>query len=150
MTLKKAMFWVRIIAIVAAIVLPAYLTHIKNATRAEAQPLPCAASTECEVRGVDEWEHCHHVKDPPTPPQEILPQPQRDATSKTQDGFACLCIASACRWADKQAQACENTGGHYRPRDICPPCPPNAICEACFVGCQCPPGKSYDKTTGCQ
>ncbi|TAL33759.1 MAG: hypothetical protein EPN97_08980 [Alphaproteobacteria bacterium] len=148
MTLKKVMLWVRIVAIIAAIALPAYLTHIKHATKAEAQPLPCASLAECEVRGKDEWERCHHIKDPLTPEQQATSS--RDATSKTQDGYACLCIASACRWADKEAQACEKTGGHYRPRDICPPCPLNAVCEACFVGCQCPPEKSFDKTIGCQ
>lgn len=148
MTFKRIMLWVRIIAIIAAIAIPAYLSHIKHTRRAEAQPLTCASTSECEVRGKDEWERCHHVKDALTPEQQAATS--RDATSKTQDGYACLCIAATCRWADKQVQACENTGGRYSPRDICPVCPPNAVCEACFVGCQCPPGKSFDRTAGCR
>jgi hypothetical protein len=150
MTIKRVMFWVRVVAVVAAIALPAYLSHVKHATNVEARPPspPCSATAECEVRGKDEWESCHHVKDPLNLEQQSAVS--RDATSKTHDGYACLCMAFACRWADKEAQACQNTGGSYRPRDICPPCPPNAACEACFVGCQCPSGKSFDKTMGCQ
>jgi hypothetical protein len=151
--LKRVLFWVRIVAVIAAIALPAYISHVKHAAKPTTQvqqppTLACASTAECEVRGKDEWERCRHVKDPLTPEQQSAVA--GDATSKTQEGYACLCIASVCRWADKEAQACQNTGGQYRPRDICPPCPPNAACEACFVGCQCAPGKSFDKTAGCQ
>jgi hypothetical protein len=60
------------------------------------RPVPCAADADCEVRGIDEWERCHHVKDPPSSdPQGSA----GDATSRTQDGYLCVCVARRCDWA---------------------------------------------------
>jgi hypothetical protein len=122
-----------------------YLVQILGYQPPPPSPLICANSSECAVIGVDEREQCGHAKNAAVG----AVTPARDATSKTHDGYACLCMASECRWADKEAQNCQNTGGHYSPRDACPVCPPNAACEACFVGCQCPAGKTFDKIKGC-
>lgn len=52
--------------------------------------------------------------------------------------------------ASPAEQLCIKTGGHYSRREDCPKCPEKAVCEACFVGCQCQTGKKYDKTMGCK
>jgi len=44
---------------------------------------------------------------------------------------------------------CNDTGGVYYDLDDCPPCPKGAVCESCFVGCQCPQGKVWVDNVGC-
>jgi len=58
------------------------------------RPRPCAADTECQVRGVDEWERCDNVADPPSSGHG----PAGDATSRTQDGYVCRCFSRQCTW----------------------------------------------------
>jgi hypothetical protein len=58
------------------------------------RPRPCTADTECEVRGVDEWERCDNVADPPNSERG----PAADATSRTQDGYVCRCVSRQCTW----------------------------------------------------
>lgn len=58
------------------------------------RPRPCAADTECQVRGVDEWERCDNVADPPRSGHG----PAGDATSRTQDGYVCRCVSRQCTW----------------------------------------------------
>lgn len=138
--------WIKIIAIICAIAIPAFVS-----LRAKDQPptpVACAADQECELRGRDEWERCHHVKDPLTPEQKA--PLSRDATSKTHDGYACLCVAKACEWAGKDYQSCLKTGGTFKTLKECPPCPDGMMCKPCDTGCKCPEGKSFDLSNGCQ
>jgi len=44
---------------------------------------------------------------------------------------------------------CNDTGGVYYDLNDCPPCPKGAVCESCFVGCQCSKGKVWVDNVGC-
>src|SRR5437868_3028272 len=89
--------------ILVAVLLGVYFAWQQTRHDPVATPSPpaCAANAECAVSGVDEREQCVHASNTAA---------LKDATSKTHDGNACLCIASQCRWADKEAQACLKTG----------------------------------------
>ncbi|MEZ0260066.1 MAG: hypothetical protein ACAH80_03610 [Alphaproteobacteria bacterium] len=63
---------------------------------AQSAPLPCTANTDCEVRGKDEWETCQHKQEPVSELQQAMVS--RDQTSKTQEGYSCLCVESQCKY----------------------------------------------------
>lgn len=61
-----------------------------------AAPLVCQSSDDCETRGKDEWETCQHKQEPLTDTQRAMLS--KDQTSKTQEGFSCLCVESLCKY----------------------------------------------------
>jgi uncharacterized membrane protein len=63
---------------------------------ANTAPLVCQSSADCETRGKDEWETCQHKQEPLTDTQRTMSS--RDQTTKTQEGFSCLCIESQCKY----------------------------------------------------
>lgn len=109
----------------------------------EKAPYACLSNNDCEVRGVDEWETCNNKKEPIDPRQ---PTPgRRDATSPTQNGYVCQCVAQKCGWMAKtQPPIISQPSGNFNCEDLYKEiekdmenanyCQSNADCDVLMLG----------------
>lgn len=63
--------------------------------------LTCSSSSECELRGQDEWEECSHINNPVLD----VPNHAADISSMSERGYICKCMENAkCGWKNNKEE----------------------------------------------